>query len=198
MKAYWKQPVGWRGESYRHYLARKGIATRYQAHKYFVKGDYRELPAVDPVTGETKNLIKVGHAKGLTDDQMRMNYGLPVPEAASKKVDFAALASRAMPGAVNEVTTPTQFTSLVAEPVPQIEPVAPPVAPVSAATPITPEVIESPLPSASELEVPDEEEEVSAPVVPVVSPGLEEGLVGEDNTTAGAPELVNFDNFGSS
>lgn len=197
MKAYWAKPIGWRGESYRHYLARKGIATRYQAHKYFVKGDYRELPAIDPLTGETKNLIKVGHAKGLTDDQMRMNYGIPVPAVASKKVDFAALASNAMPMAVNEATAPTQFTSLAAEPVPQIEPIAPPVAPAAVITPITPEVIESPLPSAPELEVP-EEEEVSAPVVPVKSPGLEEGLVGEDNTTAGAPELVNFDNFGSS
>jgi len=33
MKSFRSKPVGWRGESHRHYLAAKGIKTRYDASK---------------------------------------------------------------------------------------------------------------------------------------------------------------------
>ena len=60
------KPVGWRNESHRHYLAAKGIKTRYQAHKYYYTPTYvaGDLPliagdAVGTAGAEAVSLIPV-------------------------------------------------------------------------------------------------------------------------------------------
>lgn len=205
MKAYWAKPIGWRGESYRHYLARKGIATRYQAHKYFAKG-VPELPRpTDPDTG--KDLVASGHAQGKSNDELRaIGIAVPPPKKAYNAVDFTKLSAAAMPAELNEAA-PLRFTGLPMEPIPQVEPVAPPVAPISAVTPITSEVIEGPLPSEPELVLPEESAiSASDSVVPFASsassavpeiPG-EPGMVDNGVSTLPAPDIVSFDNFPSS
>lgn len=194
------KPVGWRSESYRHYLAAKGMKTRYTAHKYFandfLKGDRREILVVDPKTGKEKNLIKVGHAHGLTDNEMRMR-GVNVPVIDTKATDFNQLAANVMPAVVNDeqYSSPERFTSLVAEPIPKIAS-----EPIQSATPIVSDVVEAPLQSSFDLETPDESEVI--PEIKSVQPletnqVNEDGMVG-DVSTVPAPQMVNFDNYGSS
>jgi hypothetical protein len=36
------KPVGWRNDSHRHYLAAKGIKSKYEAHKYFSDGEMHD------------------------------------------------------------------------------------------------------------------------------------------------------------
>lgn len=57
------KPVGWRGDSYRHYLAAKGIKTKVKPHKYFVR---------DFLKGNRMpKLVAIGHAKGFSDTQLQ-------------------------------------------------------------------------------------------------------------------------------
>ena len=51
MKSFRSKPVGWKGESHRHYLAAKGIQTapkKYHAHKYYYTPTYvaADLPLI--------------------------------------------------------------------------------------------------------------------------------------------------------
>jgi hypothetical protein len=67
MRSY--RPVGWRFESYRHYLASKGIKTSpYFAHKYFAN-DAAKGPGKRSGR-RTPTLIARGHAKDFTNDEL--------------------------------------------------------------------------------------------------------------------------------
>lgn len=58
------KPIGWRGESHRHYLAAKGIRTRHPLSKqYFaVRNDLKG--------NRMPRLVAIGHAQGFSDDQL--------------------------------------------------------------------------------------------------------------------------------
>jgi hypothetical protein len=194
------KPVGWRSESYRHYLAAKGMKTRYTAHKYFAKGVPESPRPLDPETG--KDLVASGHAQGKSNDELRaIGVVVPPPKKAYSAVDFTKLSANAMPNELNDMegTAPIQFTSLPSEPIPQIEPVAP-----IQSVNITPDVVEAPLQSASELSMPDEDQVESVISQPIdmtlmdVPVDTNESDMVETTPTASTPGLVNFDNYPSS
>ena len=93
------RPVGWRGDSYRHYLARKGIKTK---HNYFAvdvassqfdlgagsvggsgfQDGSTGVPTNDSSKGNReKGLVKALQAKGFTKEDMRTKLGLPIAPA---------------------------------------------------------------------------------------------------------------------
>lgn len=61
MKSYRQR--GWFGESYRHYLARKGIPTRY---RYFQKGNFSRSPE--------ESVLHSLWAQGLTNEEIKASY----------------------------------------------------------------------------------------------------------------------------
>jgi len=71
------KPVGWRGDSHRHYLAAKGIKTKIKTKLYFADryDAYNTLGAsVGPNDAAKGNrmakLVAIGHAKGFEDVQL--------------------------------------------------------------------------------------------------------------------------------
>jgi len=181
------KPVGWRSESYRHYLAAKGHTTKYTAHKYFAKGNYSLTPE--------DSKLKSAYAQHLTKEQAIAGgivdpTKLSEPQKYEKIVDvsnYNVPSSTQLMGLPQE--TPMQFKQIAAEPIPQIEPVPA----------FSQEVVEAPLQVSPELEIPDETVSEVQPVEMMSEPstGSEEDIVG-DVATVPAPEMVTFDNFGSS
>ena len=46
MRSFREKPVGWRGESHRHYLSAKGIKTSYKQKRYMALFDELEVKRV--------------------------------------------------------------------------------------------------------------------------------------------------------
>ena len=64
MKSFRSKPVGWRGESHRHYLAAKGIKTRYDARK-----DVKYLGVPLRVLKKVKEpYVKIDSLSGVVED----------------------------------------------------------------------------------------------------------------------------------
>lgn len=105
------RPVGWQRESYRHYLAAKGVSTRRYLVRNFLKGN-RDAGAV-------KSL----YAQGYNKDEAFSILGLGVPQKRARAPmidvpdrDEVGLPEREMP--VRE--EPMPLTPLLEEPVPVV------------------------------------------------------------------------------
>lgn len=180
------KPVGWRSESYRHYLAAKGMKTRYTAHKYFAKGNYSLTPE--------DSKLKSAYAQNLTKEQAIASgivdpTKLSEPQKYEKIVDvsnYNVPSSTQLMDLPQE--TPVQFKPIVAEPIPQIE----------AVPAFSPEVVEAPLQQSSELEAEETPEVMPIETMSEPITGSEEGEMTGNVATVPAPQIVTFDNFGSS
>ena len=78
------RPIGWRGESYRHYLASKGIPTnRYTSNKYFAKNDYRKGNRDRP-GDQYASIRKSLNAQGYNAELQEKLFNIPRPPKKSK------------------------------------------------------------------------------------------------------------------
>lgn len=76
------KPVGWRGDSHRHYLAAKGIKTRkYLAVQDFLKGNRPESP-----TGSS-SLLHAFYQEGYSDEDILTRRNDPAFVEAAKDVE---------------------------------------------------------------------------------------------------------------
>ena len=163
MANYYRKPIGWRSESYRHYLAAKGIRTRM---RYYAKGNYG-----DPILHSL-------HAQGVTTEQA-VAAGVVSPAALQRRqrpkvIDAAQLQ---IPSATQMMGLPeenpiTSFAPLPQEPIPQLE--------------SAPQLSTQPLSNEPELDVVEEpQQEVSKPSnvagTTELTPGVPPDMVGFDN-----------------
>ncbi len=149
------KPVGWRGDSHRHYLAAKGIKTRYFAVQDFLKGNRPESP-----TGSS-SLLHAFYQEGYSDNDILARRNEPAFAEAAKDVERKR-ASKS-PGKKFDVPEsegvsqfPVSSVSQVSEPLPM--------PPIPEDTSVAP----SPM-------VEDEEEPIGSSVGmgnPVVTPGV--------------------------
>jgi hypothetical protein len=112
------KPVGWRGESYRHYLASKGIKTSrrlsnfYFAVRHELKG-HRGYPGL---SGEENAAIKRGFSKGHSLEDMQnpsiaSSLGLSVAAVRSALVSKQSAASRVPEGVGGDSVSRSRFYS---------------------------------------------------------------------------------------
>ena len=138
------RPIGWRGESYRHYLASKGIPTnRYTAKKYFsrdfMKGnrddeiekqvyvtisDKTGRPTTVPLSTARKSL----NAQGYNAELQEKLFGIPKPPRRSKsrldvadRDEISAIIGQSRFVDPFEQLVPTEQQSVGVESVPQYQ-----------------------------------------------------------------------------
>lgn len=151
------KPVGWQGESQRHYLAAKGIKTKkYFAVQDFLKGNRPQSP-----TGSS-GLLHAFYQEGYSDDEILARRNDPAFAGAAKDV-MRKRASRA-PGRKYEVPEAeefSQFSQSSLSSVPVSEPLPTP--------PIPEEMSRAPV-----MEIEEQEESSSGIGVanPIVTPGV--------------------------
>jgi len=101
MRSFRSKPVGWRGESYRHYLAAKGIKTK----RYFAEGDIamrkfkdaglrrvssgRDRIVFVPADEKRRTVVKVAkNPQGLQQNDQEGDYIAPVPGLIDSGEDY--------------------------------------------------------------------------------------------------------------
>ena len=138
------RPIGWRGESHRHYLASKGIKTnRYTAKKYFsqdfLKGNRDdEIEKQIPVTISDKNgrpttvplstARKSLNAQGYNAELQEKLFGIPKPPRRSNSMldvvdrdEISAIVGQSTFVDPMEQLVPTEQQSVGVESVPQYQ-----------------------------------------------------------------------------
>jgi hypothetical protein len=151
------KPIGWRGDSYRHYLARKGIATRFSNHQYFVRDELkgnRDARTSEQIA-QGKSGLKGAYAKGWSKEDLLANKNL----ANAFGVDSSELVSSRKPSRVlpeaparEQESIPEMSESASIE---EVAPVLPPPPPIDVQ-----ELQEEPVPEEGDEQLIDLGEEV--------------------------------------
>ena len=77
------KPLGWRNESHRHYLAAKGIKTRYDAKKYMaLSGNEGRLIPIDP------ERLEFLRDSGYSNQDIAVFFGVPVEAVIEAKMKY--------------------------------------------------------------------------------------------------------------
>jgi len=77
------KPVGWRGDSHRHYLAAKGIKTKISPHRYFVRDELKGNRGFSNI----HRAFAKGHSVNdlQSDAQLRQAFGVELSELQAFK-----------------------------------------------------------------------------------------------------------------
>jgi hypothetical protein len=106
IRSFRSKPAGWRGESYRHYLARKGISTRYFATQVnqAAKGNYDK--------GGIKRAYADGYSKAevASNPALQEKYGVSSQELIPP-TSPTTLMSEAPSSAMPEIRIPPKISS---------------------------------------------------------------------------------------
>lgn len=141
-RSFRSKPIGWRHESYRHYLAAKGIVSRVPPHKYFasIPQDYLKGRRKDGNLSDEENTrIRQLNASGFSNDEAYRMIGREPP--AERKQVFTAVGGVQVPF--------EEMQSLPIGGVPVVESVEQPMPVVSMPEPPVAEVPDLGLPGAS-------------------------------------------------